>query len=901
MVVQSPSAPSSPSALQPSRRTVVGAGLIAVPAVTMLSAAPAYAAASDARTFTITTPSGTVPANGQVTVTVRVLAPNGAPLTARPISLVGPSESTFTPADGVTNGAGTFTTRFRLNKVWAAPGSSTMITAISESGSGSATFTVLGANLLFQQGTLSTQTVTQFSSPIVRAQNGPGNELVLLQDGTVWRRNTGSNNPYTQVAGISDGADLAISSGSGGTFYVLKNDGTVWAWGANEGGQVGDGTTTNRSTPVQAQISGVTKISAANGTLFAVTSDKLLWAVGYNNLGGMAGIGAESGPVPFTQVSNGTDVVDVMGRPAGGVLVKTDGTVWAWGRGSSGYNGDGTTADQPAPVQITTLNNITSLAGGITAVDWGAWTLFALTSTGTVYAWGYNAGGAYGDNTTTASPTPVQISGVSGVTQITTSNDSVVFALKNDGTLLKWGGGASTPAPYTATRPVTRLGNANNEAYSGRSYLITAATTLSVDVTQVQVAAGTAGTVVATVAAGSSGVAGANVTLATTVGTLAATSGSTDSSGVLQTTVTTDVWTTPGTVGRVTAADDTGTSSDTFTVLGSNLVALTSPIPPVFSSPVVDYSMLQSIAVLADGSVWRADGSNWVVVPAVTDAARVSVTGINYDCVYVLKKNGTIVGWGMNNYGQLGDGTTEYRSSPVVFQGLSNVTQIQAGQFGVHALKSDGTVWYQGSNVEGRGGVGPVMGAMPLTQVELPGRAVQVVNWVGYTAGAVLEDGTVWTWGRNNEGQLADGTTTQQNTPVKVLGLSGITALAGSATFMSYDGANYLALKNDGTVWSWGRNEYGQLGYGGTTASYLPAQVPGIDNVTQIATSPSGSYALKGDGTFLTWGIKSAGGNGFYVRATPTVQPVPRPTAKLLGTHGHSYNILECPLLVTTV
>ncbi|WP_181015978.1 RCC1 domain-containing protein [Microbacterium sp. BH-3-3-3] len=451
---------------------MVGAGLIAVPAVTMLSAAPAYAAASDARTFTITTPSGTVPANGQVTVTVRVLALNGTPLTARPISLVGPSGSTFTPADGVTNGAGTFTTRFRLNTLWAAPGSSTVITAISESGSGSATFTVLGANMLIQENGTSTQTVTQFSSPIVRAQNGPGNELVLLQDGTVWSR-AGGNNPYTQVAGISDGADLAISNSGGGTFYVLKNDGTVWAWGNNQGGQLGDGTTTGRSTPAPVpNLSGITKVSAANGTLFAVQSDKTLWALGYNNLGGMAGVGAASGPIPITQVSNGTDVVDVLGRQGGGVLVKTDGTVWAWGQGSSGYNGDGTTNDQPAPVQITTLNNITSLAGGLTAVSWNAWTLFALTNTGAVYAWGNNGTGAYGNNTTTASPTPIQISGISGVTQITTSSNSV-FALKNDGTLLKWGGGASTPTPYTASRPITRLGNTHNEAYSNRAYLIT--------------------------------------------------------------------------------------------------------------------------------------------------------------------------------------------------------------------------------------------------------------------------------------------------------------------------------------------------------------------------------------------------------------------------------------------
>lgn len=893
MVVPSPSAPSP---LQPSRRTVVGAGLIAVPAVTMLSAAPAYAAASDERTFTITTPSGTVPASGSVPVTVTVLAPNGMPVTGVPISLVGPSQSLFLPDDGVTDGSGTFTATLQLNTPWATPGSSTLITAVTTSGSGSASFTVLGANMLMVNGAAATQAPTQFSSPIVRAHNGPGLELVVLQDGTVWNRSWNSDSPHTQVAGISDGADLASALGGGGTFYVLKKDGTVWGWGNNTVGQLGDGTTTNRSTPVQVQnLSGVTKIAASNSTLFALKSDKTLWSIGNNGPNGQAGIGTSAlGPLPPTQVSGGTNVVDIASNSVGGMLVKADGTVWVWGIG--GENGDGTTTNQLAPVQLTTLSNITSITSSITGIGR---TTFALSSTGTVYSWGSNAGGAYGDNTTTDSPTPIQISGLSGITQITTSRNSVV-ALKNDGTLLKWGGGPSTPTPYTSTRPITRLGNYNGDFYNYRSYIITAATTLSVDVTQAQVAAGTAGTVVATVAAGSSGVAGANVTLTTNVGTLAATSGATNSSGVLQTTVMTDAWTTPGTVARVTAADDTGTSFDTFTVLGSNLVVWMSQMPPGLPSPVVDYSMLWGLAVLADGSVWQAGGpNNWVVKPEITNAARVSGSGGGADSVYVLKKDGTIVGWGTNNRGQLGDGTMTNRTSPVVFQGLDNVTQIQAGVFGLHALKSDGTVWYQGSNLDGRGGVGLTTTPVPLTQVVLPARAVQVVNWAGYTGGAVLEDGTVWTWGSNGEGQLGDGTTTQQNSPVRVLGLSGIIALTGSCTYVDYGGANYLALKNDGTVWSWGRNEYGQLGYGGTTASSVATQVPGLSNVTQIATSPSGSYALKDDGTFLTWGLTGAGGN--VARSTPTARPAPRPIAKLLGTHGHAYNIQDCPFLVTTI
>lgn len=264
--------------------------------------------------------------------------------------------------------------------------------------------------------------------------------------------------------------------------------------------------------------------------------------------------------------------------------------------------------------------------------------------------------------------------------------------------------------------------------------------------------------------------------------------------------------------------------------------------------------------------------------------------------VYILKKDGTIVGWGTNGDGQLGDGTTTDRTSPVVFQGLDNVTQIQSGGYALHALKSDGTVWFQGRNTFGRGGVGLTTSPVPLAQVPLPARAIQVLNYVGLTAAALLEDGTVWTWGRNTEGELADGTTTEQTAPVKVLGLSGITAMAGGSANADYYGANYLALKNDGTVWSWGRNESGQLGRNGTTASYFPAQVPGIDNVTQITTAPSASYALKSDGTFLAWGRTSL---SVGTVSTPTVVPVSRPIATLIGVHGHAYG--DGCSLVTTI
>ena len=457
-----------------SRRTVLGASMLAVPAIAMTTASPAHASSPAQRTVTVTAPSNSVSASGSSQVTVTVTTPAGAALAGSPVSLSGPTGSSFAAADGTTDGAGVFSTTFAVNTPWATPGSIATITAVSDSTTGSGALTVLGANMLLEDGTAK-QAPTQFASPIVRAQNGPSTEVVVLQDGTVWTRAQNSDNAFTKVAGITNAADLAISTALEGSFYVLTKDGYVWGWGDNSAGQLGDGTTTDRPTnPVQMKnLSGVTKISAANGTFFALKSDKTLWAIGHNNASGKAGVGAGNGsPIPLTQVINGTDVIDVACEDRGGFLVKTNGDVWAWGRGTEGQIGDNAKVDRTTPIKVPGLTNIASITCSITSVSWTGKTTFAINTSGQVWAWGSNATGAYGNGNTTQSLTPVAIPNLTGIAQITTSN-KLVYALKKDGTMLRWGNGASTPATYTPTRPVIRLSNTNTNAGSGRATLIT--------------------------------------------------------------------------------------------------------------------------------------------------------------------------------------------------------------------------------------------------------------------------------------------------------------------------------------------------------------------------------------------------------------------------------------------
>lgn len=132
---------------------------------------------------------------------------------------------------------------------------------------------------------------------------------------------------------------------------------------------------------------------------------------------------------------------------------------------------------------------------------------------------------------------------------------------------------------------------------------------------------------------------------------------------------------------------------------------------------------------------------------------------------------------------------------------------------------------------------------------------------------ALKNDGTVWAWGRNNTGKVGDGTITDRRLPVAVSTLTDIVAVAAG-------GAHSLALKSDGTVWSWGHNAQGQLGDGTTTERRTPIQVPGLSDVIAIAAGGFHSVALKGDGTVWTWGSNSLGqiGDGTQTnRANPTL------------------------------
>ncbi|MBM4165070.1 MAG: tandem-95 repeat protein, partial [Lentisphaerae bacterium] len=277
-----------------------------------------------------------------------------------------------------------------------------------------------------------------------------------------------------------------------------------------------------------------------------------------------------------------------------------------------------------------------------------------------------------------------------------------------------------------------------------------------------------------------------------------------------------------------------------------------------------------TVALKSNGSVWTW-GQNWYgqlgtgtvhrTVPVQVSGLSSGVSAIDAGSSHsvALKSNGAVWAWGNNGSGRLGDGTTTTRWTPVQVSGLSSgVTAIAAGDSHTVALKADGSVWAWGYNVYGQLGNGTNTASYVPVQVSGLSSGVTAIAAGGNHNVALKDDGTLWAWGFNMYGQLGDGTNINRRTPVQVSVLTnGVTAIAAGNT-------HTLALKADGSLWAWGDNAWYQLGDGSTTTRRTPVQVSGITGVGAIAAGTWHTLALKSDSTVWVWGFNSAGqlGNG---------------------------------------
>ena len=222
-----------------------------------------------------------------------------------------------------------------------------------------------------------------------------------------------------------------------------------------------------------------------------------------------------------------------------------------------------------------------------------------------------------------------------------------------------------------------------------------------------------------------------------------------------------------------------------------------------------------------------------------------------------------IWGWGYNANYQLGDGTTANKSSPVlVLSGGTNWTMVACGKYHSAAIKTDGTLWTWGRDDYGQLGVNAtsVTRSTPV-QTVAAGTTWKQVDCSFNTTTAIKTDGTLWTWGRNDKGQLGDGTTTDKSSPVQIAGTTWKQVSAGRTATGG--------VKTDGTLWMWGQGDWPHvyLGDGTLVSKSSPVQTSsGGTNWKQVSVGHRFVGAIKTDGTLWMWGDQGAGqiGNGTY-------------------------------------
>ena len=299
-------------------------------------------------------------------------------------------------------------------------------------------------------------------------------------------------------------------------------------------------------------------------------------------------------------------------------------------------------------------------------------------------------------------------------------------------------------------------------------------------------------------------------------------------------------------------------------------------------------SVASRTALLADGSVWTW-GSNWygtlghgwkadaavpfpVRVPGFTGAVDVANASGTH---YALRADGTVWSWGSNGEGALGTGgVAPFPSRPQQIPGLTGVTAIAAGSVNGYALRGDGTVWSWGWNHEGQLGTGSTAGnsSVPVQVSGLTG--VVKIAAGGNNAFAVTADGALWAWGANYYGTLGAGTRGDfSRVPVRVSGLTGVIAVDG-------DSRNSFAVRDDGSVWSWGWSGFAGLGDGTDSVDYyktVPGRVDGISGAVDVVAHEGGGQVLDAAGRLWVWGWNSSSDLGTPPSGIPALRPIQSP------------------------
>jgi alpha-tubulin suppressor-like RCC1 family protein len=690
---------------------------------------------------------------------------------------------------------------------------------------------------------------------------GYATTTAIKTDGTLWtwgggitynkgqlgNNTTASYSSPIQVGALTNWRSLDSDSNMSRYWLATKTDNTLWGCGDNVYGQLGNGTVTLYSSPIQVgTLTNWNQVTCGYVSSAAIKTDGTLWTWGsnsYGQLGTNSAVISVSSPVQVGALTNWKQVYTLPAINPGHTMaaIKTDGTLWMWGGNVNGQLGNGTVIAYSSPIQIGSLTNWKKVVGAVGRTA-------AIKTDGTLWAWGivrnYN-----GTGSTINYSSPIQIGSLAIWNNISPLSYFSFLLLDNSGYLWGYGNGAGTLTtslsggstsdiaqfqfqPLQKYKSISAGGQSTSEIYFaipdyysqdlGERYV---SKDYYLDVY-------------------------ANIASAT---------------------------------GNRTAPGVWAWGNNQYGSIGNNTTTYYSS--PIQIGTLTNWKQVVAggyfgAAIKTDGTLWTwgyngygqlgngaattVNYSSPVQVGALTDWKMIATN--NY-FASAIKTNGTLWAWGQNNAGMLGLNVTTQYSSPVQVGALTNWKQVSCATNWSSAIKTDGTLWTWGYGAGGR------LGNSLITNYSSPIVIGALTNWkqvaCGYDAGyAIKTDGTLWAWGTNTSGQLGNGTVTYYSSPIQIGALTNWKQVATGGTYV------VSAIKTDGTLWAWGQNVYGQLGNGTVTYYSSPIQIGALTNWKSVSAGYYSTAAVKTDGTLWAWGYNTTGslGNGTVTYYSSPIQ-----------------------------
>ena len=743
------------------------------------------------------------------------------------------------------------------------------------------------------------------------------NQYGQLGNGTTTNQNRPIlvNKPQGTPAGFT-WKQVSLSCNHSG---AIGSDGNLYTWGWNLTGQLGDGTNTDRHTPTlvnkpQGAPAGFTwkQVSIGWQHSAAIGSDGNLYAWGQNyrtQLGDGTNTDRytptlvskpQGAPVGFTwkQVSLGDWHSEALG---------SDGNFYIWGWNYTGQLGDGTNTDRSRPIPVSKPQ------GAPVGFTWkyaipGCNHSAAIGSDGNLYTWGVNSNGQLGNGTTTNQNTPtlVNFPGAAAPTSVLFGQAKATGITANqDGT---WQ--ASTPKHEPGGVDVTVGWSRNGSQPDDHLQYTYIAPEYQVGFTSKNDSCPAPTGMPPSQSVTQDGQAERPYPDPRAEGCLF--------DGWFQGDVAYD-FSQPVTHDTTLTAHWTREDTQHWSIspnhgpeTGGTEVTLTPPAQRGIRFSQIRLGYNYSAAIGSDGNLYTWGGNddgqlgNGTTTnqnrPAQIDKPQGAPEGFTWKQVILggwhsaaIGSDGNLYTWGDDGSGQLGDGTNTNQKTPTLVNKPQGTPegftwkQVSLGGFHSAAIGSDGNLYTWGYNKYGQLGNGTTTNQNRPAQIDKPQGAPEGFTWKqvilgGWHSAAIGSDGNLYTWGRNDDGQLGNGTTTNQNRPAQIDKPQG-TPEGFTWKLASLGEHHSAAIGSDGNLYTWGNNQYGQLGNGTTTNQNTPILVnkpqgaPEGFTWTQASLGDGDSAAFGSDGNLYVWGwnkYAELGDDTTTDRYTPTLVGKPQ-------------------------